>query len=148
MRNIWSGVVLALLVCGCNGGGSDSGGVVFEGTLTERGEGHAAEALLVAKHSAGQRIEGVKVCVVGECSVTDGMGQWGVHLSEFPGGDVSVSADGHGISASVVANVPATAGTVTLDLDHSGNSLTIAKMLIDGQDHTGHTSEHDHSAME
>lgn len=145
MRGLRFLVLASLFVAGCSGGGSSSDGVVFEGTVTERGAGHSVQPMIVAKHTAGQQIEDVKVCVLGECSLTDGMGQWGVQVSGFTGGDVSISLDGHGISASVKASIPATARTVTLELDHDGNSVTIAKMMIDGVDHTGHTSDHDHS---
>jgi hypothetical protein len=148
MRGLRFMALMALFITGCNGGGgSDSDGVVFEGTLTERGGTHAMQEMVIAKHSAGQQLEEVKVCILGECSLTDGMGQWGVQVSGFTGGDIAISVVGHGIDTSVVANVPASARTVTLELDHNGNVVSVAKMTIDGVDHTGHTSEHDHSTM-
>jgi hypothetical protein len=142
MRVITSFFCLAVFLSAC-GGGSDSDGVVFQGTVTERGSGHSA-ATEAAKHSAGQRIGDVKVCVLGECSITDDQGQWGVNVTNFAGGDLSVVLDGHGISASVSTNIPASAKDVQMDLDHAGNTVTIAKLMIDGEDHTGHT--HDHNA--
>jgi hypothetical protein len=137
-------IFLVSLCMGC-GGGSGSDGVVFQGTLTERGTGHSSSSQAALKHSAGQRIGDVKVCVLGACSITDDMGQWGVNVGAFEGGDVAVIAEGHGINSSVSAHVPAGAKDVELELDHSKNKLSIAKMLVDGEDHTDH-SGHDHSS--
>lgn len=125
----------------CGGGGS-SDGTVFQGTVTERGAGHSAAAV-APKHSAGERIGEVKVCVLGECSITDEQGQWGVNISNFTGGDIAVVLEGHGISASVSANIPASARDIEMDLDHSGSGVTIAKLLIDGEDHTDHDHQHE-----
>lgn len=136
-------VILAVFVStlmACGGGGS-SDGTVFQGTVTEQGAGHAAMTI-VPKHSAGQAIGDVKVCVLGECSITDGEGQWGVNVSNFLGGDVAIVLDGHGISATVSTNIPASAREVQMDLDHKGNDVTIAKLVIDGEDHTGHPHDH------
>lgn len=139
--------VLALSVvfmcAACGGGGSSSDGVVFQGTLTEQGSGHSAGFMAAAKHSAGQRIEDVKVCILGECSITDGEGQWGVNVGGFSGGDVTVVVDGHGINSSVAANLPASARDVVIDLDHAENVISIATLLIDGEDHTGHDHGHE-----
>jgi hypothetical protein len=143
MRAVVVSLCFAFSLTACGGGGSDSDGVVFQGTLTQQGAGHSAEASN-AKHSSGQRIGDVKVCILGECSITDDMGQWGVNVSNFTGGDVSVVLDGHGISSSVVANLPSTAKDVEMDLDHANNVVTIAKLMIDGEDHTGH--DHDHNS--
>ncbi len=133
---------VAFLCAACGGGGSSSDGVVVQGTLTERGAGHSAALLAEAKHSSGQLIEDVKVCILGECSITDGAGQWGVNVGEFAGGDVTVVVDGHGIDSSVTTNLPASARDVVIDLDHAGNVVSIAKLLIDGEDHTGHNHDH------
>jgi len=136
-------LVTSLLVslCAACGGGGSSDGTVFQGTVTEQGAGHAAMTI-VPKHSAGQRIGDVKVCVLGECSITDSEGQWGVNVSNFTGGDVAVVLDGHGISATVSTNIPASAKEVQMDLDHKGEEVTISKLLIDGEDHTGHSHDH------
>jgi hypothetical protein len=137
-------IFLASLCIGC-GGGSSSDGVVFQGTLIERGTGHSSGAQATLKHSAGEGIGEVKICVLGECSITDDKGQWGVNVGAFEGGDVSIVAEGHGIKASVSTHVPASATDVEIELDHSKNRLSIAKMLVDGEDHTDH-SGHDHSS--
>jgi uncharacterized protein YdgA (DUF945 family) len=84
----------------------------------------------------------VKVCVLDECSITDDLGQWGVNIENFPGGDITVVLDGHGISTSVSTNVPASAKDIEMALDHAGNQVTIAKLMIDGEDHTGHSHDH------
>lgn len=125
----------------CGGGSGSSNGTVVQGTLTERGTGHSKMAIQ-AKHSSGQRIGDVKICVLDECSITDDLGQWGVNIDNFPGGDITVVIDGHGISTSVSTNVPASAKDIEMDLDHAGNQVTIAKLMIDGEDHTGHSHDH------
>jgi hypothetical protein len=139
MRALFASLLISM--CAACGGGGSSDGTVFQGTVTERGAGHSAMAI-APKHSAGQRIEGVKVCVLGECSITDGNGQWGVNVSNFTGGDLAIVLDGHGISASVSTNIPASARDVEVELDHTGDEVTIARLLIDGDDHTGHSHDH------
>jgi hypothetical protein len=132
-------VVFSLTACG---GGSSSDGVVFQGTLTQKGEGHSTSDLTQAKHASGQRIDEVKICVLGECSITDGEGQWGVNVNEFSGGDVTVLVEGHGISSSVTTNIPDSPRDIVMDLEHSKNVISIAKLLVDGEDHTGHNHDH------
>jgi hypothetical protein len=134
---------MVVSVCAACGGGGSSDGTVFQGTLTERGSGHSSASKIVLRHSSGQTIGEVKICILGECSVTDDQGQWGVNVSAFAGGDVAVVLEGHGISTSVSTNLPATAKEVEMDLDHSGNSVTISKLMIDGEDHTAHSHDHE-----
>lgn len=132
---------LVFSLAACGGGSRSSDGTVVQGTLTERGTGHSKVGIQ-AKHSSGERIGDVKVCVLDECSITDDLGQWGVNIENFPGGDITVVLDGHGISTSVSTNVPASAKDIEMDLDHAGNQVTIAKLMIDGEDHTGHSHDH------
>ncbi len=134
------GALISIFCVACGGGGS-SDGTVFQGTLTEQGTGHSASAM-VLRHSAGQRIGEVKVCILGECSITDSEGQWGVNVANFPGGDVAIVVEGHGISSSVSTDIPASARDVEVDLDHNGTEVTISKLVIDGEDHTGHSHDH------
>ncbi len=141
MKYKWSSLALLVFVVAACGGGGSSDGTVFQGTVTERGTGHVSMAS-VPKHSAGQRVGDVKVCVLGECSITDSEGQWGVNVSNFKGGDVAIVLDGHGISASVLTNIPDSAREVQMDLDHEGKEVTIAKLVIDGEDHTEHSHDH------
>jgi hypothetical protein len=124
---------LTLSACGGGGGSSSDTGTVFQGTLTERGVGHLAlSPEVVTKHSSGQRIGDVKICVLSECSITDDLGQWGVNVENFTGGTVTITADGHGISSSVSEVFPAYPKEITLELDHNRNKLTIASGEIDG----------------
>jgi hypothetical protein len=141
MRKIVSSLFL-LAFCGAcgGGGGSSSEGTVLQGTLIERGNGHASASV---KHSAGQSLEDVKVCVMTECSITDGQGQWGVNIDNFTGGDITVTVDGHGIDAQTSISLPPTARDVELNLAHNANAITVEKLVIDGEDHSGH--DHSHS---
>ncbi len=133
-------VLVSFSLIACGGGGS-SDGTVIQGTLTERGMGHS-KATMHTKHSAGQRIGDVKICILDECSITDDLGQWGINIGNFSGGDIAIVLDGHGISTSVSTNVPSTAKDIEINLDHAGNQVTIAKLVIDGEDHTGHSHDH------
>jgi hypothetical protein len=132
-------VIVISISTGC-GGGSGADGTVVQGTLTERGIGHKISQIVSAKHSAGETLENVKVCVAAACSVTDGAGQWGVNIESFSGGDLGITVEGHGINAQTTINLPATAKDVVIDLGRNGSSLAIEKLIIDGEDH----SEHDH----
>ena len=138
-------IAFSLIVCstGCNGGGGSSDGTIVQGVLTERGTGHASADEPSSKHSAGQQIEEVKVCVRSECSITDGAGQWGVNLDNFTGGEVEILVDGHGINSSTKVSLPPTAKEVELNLAHNKNTIAVEKLIIDGEDHTGH--DHSHS---
>lgn len=140
--NIRKGLFVSLIACfalGC-GGGSGSDGVVFQGTLTERGVGHAVMNLSF-KHLAGERISDVKICILGECSITDEQGQWGVNVGEFSGGQITIVLDGHGINSSVTTDIDEGAKEVSMDLNHNKGVVTVSNLTIDGHNH----SEHDHS---
>lgn len=139
LASIFLTVILPSIIAGC-GGGSSSDGTVIQGTLTERGIGHKASLEISAKHSAGETLENVKVCVAATCSVTDGAGQWGVNIESFAGGDLGITVEGHGINAQTTVNLPTTAKDVIIDLGRNSSTLTIEKLIIDGEDH----SEHDH----
>lgn len=139
MRTIVAILAIALSMSSC-GGGSGSDGTVIEGTLTQTGAGHRS-ASIVFKHAVGARIEDVKICVLGQCSITDGEGQWGVNIENFPGGDFVISVDGHGISTTVQSSAPASTKNMVVALGRDGNVVTVEKLFIDGEDH----SEHDHS---
>ena len=73
------------------------------------------------------------MCILGECSITDGLGQWGLNIEDFPGGDIPVVVEGHGIDASVNVSLPASAREVEMDLGHDGNVITVESLLIDGE---------------
>lgn len=134
--------MLALTACG-GGGGSDSG-TVIEGTLTENGgAGHKLSAL---KHGVGQKIENVMVCALGECSTTDSAGQWGfLAPSDFNGGAVLFTLNGHGISTTATFNVPAGAQNVVLDLQHlEGGVIQVYHITIDGEETHLEPEDDDH----
>jgi hypothetical protein len=130
----------------CGGGGSGSSGTVIEGTLTQKGSVVHSEKtanIVNAKHSDGERIGDVKVCILNECSITDDNGQWGVNVNDFTGGDLPITLDGHGINASTKISLPASAKDVSVDLGRNANNITVEKLMIDGEDHTGHDHSHE-----
>jgi hypothetical protein len=134
-------LVLGTICAACGGGGGESSdGTVIQGTLTQTGAGHSAT--MSAKHAAGERIEDVKICVLSECSITDGEGQWGVNVDTIPGGEVAVTVTGHGIDSQTNVSLPTTARDVVIELGRDGNIITVNKLMIDGEDHTGHDHEH------
>lgn len=136
---------IVVLLAACGGGGGSSDGTVIQGTLIERGTGHTDFSNQSLKHSAGEALEDVKVCILTECSITDGRGQWGLNINNFPGGDISVKVEGHGISTSASVSLPASAQEVEITLGHNNttNVVSVEKLLIDGEDHSGH--DHSHS---
>ena len=136
--------IFAIFFASACGGGSGSDGVVFQGTLTERGGGHSSDKIAL-KHSAGQRIGDVKVCILGECSITDEQGQWGVNVGEFAGGGVTIVLEGHGINTSAVTEIHSGARDIYMDLNHARGVVSITNLTIDGEDHTGHQHEDEHS---
>jgi hypothetical protein len=137
---------------GC-GGSSGADGSIIHGRLTQLSAGaHGEESdsakissadQLQLRHSEGQDIDGVKICLLGECSLTDSDGEWGVNVSEIPAGDILLTAQGHGIDSSVIINVPAGAGDVTVDLGNSAEGISVTALVVDGEDHTEH--DHDHA---
>lgn len=126
-------VSLLALFSACGGSGGSSDGTVIQGTLTERGIGHISTEEVSLKHSATEPLEDVKVCILGACSITDGLGQWGLNIDEFPGGDVPVVVEGHGINASVTVSVPVSARDVEMSLGHKANVITVERLIIDGE---------------
>lgn len=134
--------VLFLTACGGGGGSSDSG-MLIEGTLIEAGgAGHSNGIIL--KHSTGQPIENVEVCALGECSLTDDLGQWGFVVSdEFNGGDVLFDINGHGIATETVVEIPSGASEVFLDFKHvEGGEVKADHITVDGE--TSHHEEEGH----
>lgn len=146
LPTILAGVTLiCLLVTGCGGGGGSSDGssrskeTLFYGTLTERGFGHAttleeSTPNLSAKHSAGERLEGVRICIVDTCSVTDTSGLWGLNINDFNGGVVTITVNGHGINSQVQFAVNVGAEDVNVDLAHEANEITVESLVVDGVD--------------
>jgi len=117
--------------CGGSGGG-DSDGVIFEGQLTQGAAvDHAASRV---KHGEGEPLEIVKVCALGRCSTTDGQGMFGfVGPSEFKGGDVLFTIDGHGILASQLIQVPESAKDVFVHFESSASDeVHIHHLMVDG----------------
>lgn len=141
MRSLLSTLAISLVLSACGGGGGSSSGTVFEGTLTQTGPGHKSHPVTL-KHAVGTQIENVKICILGACSITDGKGQWGVHVENFVGGEVIVAIDGHGILTTASTSIPSTAKDVVMDLGRDGNTVTIIKLVIDGEDHSGHDHVH------
>lgn len=134
-------LVTILIISGCGGGSSDSG-MLIEGTLTQGTGGAHAEALNF-KHDDGERIDGVEVCALGECSPTDDAGQWGfVAGSDFSGGDVLFSFNGHGIDTGTVLHIPEGATDVVIDFRHTADGTVVAEhVTVDGEEH--HMEESD-----
>lgn len=131
---------MALSACG--GGGSSSDGSVVHGTLTQLSAGAHSTDSLQLRHSAGQNIDGVTICLLGACSVTDASGEWGVNIPEVPAGDILLTAEGHGIDSSVVFNVPGGAKDITIELGNTSEGLSVTTLVVDGVDHTDHDHNH------
>lgn len=144
--------ISALSACGGSGGG-DSDGIVFEGELTQGAAvDHSARNV---KHGANEPIESVKICALGRCSTTDGEGLFGfAGPSEFKGGDVLFSVDGHGILAEEVVNIPSGAKNVNIHFETSEKTeVHLHHLIVDGAavditatheagtDHEGHAHE-------
>lgn len=119
----------------------------MHGTLTQLSSGahstsgHSTSGLEL-RHSAGQNIDGVTICLLGECSVTDATGEWGVNVPEIPAGDILLTAKGHGIDSSLVINVPGGAADVTVVLGNSSEGISLTSLIVDGVDHTDHDHNH------
>jgi hypothetical protein len=138
-------ILICLVVNGCGGGGGSSDGsssskeTLFYGSLTERGSGHATaleESIpnVSAKHTSGERLEGVRICIVDTCSVTDRSGLWGLNISDFKGGEVTITVNGHGINSQVQFTVDAGTEDVNVDLAHEANTITVESLVLDGVD--------------
>lgn len=141
--------MLAGCLWGCGGGGGEESGILIEGTLQQGDvEMHAAGLSLI--HSAGERIDGVQICTLGECAQTDADGQWGLIAPEaFESGSIDISVLGHGIDAHLVVHVPEGALNVNLTLEHLGDGSVVATaMQVDGADHDPnmHDDGEDHSS--
>jgi hypothetical protein len=134
---------LLFLTFGCGGTSSDSE-ILIEGTLTEGGViSHHSKSDISMRHSSGERIEEVLICALGRCSLTDAQGQWGFVIDqEFQGGDILLTAEGHGITSQTTISVPASAREVVVDLEHREGALVVNHLTLDGE--TQHLEETHH----
>jgi hypothetical protein len=151
LTKLAAGLTLAcLLIVGCGGGGGGDSlegapnpkEIIFYGTLTEKGSGHSTDLAesalnLSAKHSSGERLEGVRVCIYDTCSVTDINGRWGLNLSDLNTDLVTITVKGHGIDSQVQLEVDPGAEDVNVDLAHNSNSITVESLVVDGVSVTG-----------
>jgi hypothetical protein len=137
--------LICLVITGCGGGGGSSDGgsrsreTIFYGALTERGSGHAMAlensiSKVSTKHVFGERLEGIRVCIVDTCSVTDISGRWGLNIKDFGGGVVTITVNGHGINSQVQFMVDVGTEDVNVDLAHKANTITVESLVIDGVD--------------
>ncbi len=138
-------ITLGLILASCGGGSSSDSGVIIEGTLTEAG-GAAHNTSLNLKHSSGQTIENVEVCALGECSTTDGEGQWGFGIqNKLAGGDIQFTIKGHGIDTQTVVSLPSSANSVFIDFKHvEGGLVNADHVTVDGEtshNEGGHSDE-------
>lgn len=139
---------VALVCYGCGGSSSDSG-MLIQGTLVQGSKAviHSLQNILVNnRHEAGEAIENVQVCALGECSTTDLDGGWGFVANEqFKGGELLLSINGHGISSSLVVDIPAGAENVEISLEHhEDGSVHAHSVIADGVEH----QEEEHSSNE
>jgi hypothetical protein len=112
-------LVCSLFLVSCGGGSSDSG-MLIEGTLTEAGGSEQTRGLAL-RHEAGERIEGVQVCTLGVCSLTDDAGQWGFEVTkEFTGGELLFTFVGHGLNNSTVVSIPLATKQAFIEFEHHG----------------------------
>lgn len=123
--------LVSFVVMGCNGSSSNDG-MVFQGQLTQGSQASHSEAS--AKHAAGENIENVQVCALGECSMTDDGGNWAFVAPEvFVGGPVEFSIDGHGIQTTASLSVPEGAKDVFIHFERQGkNTVVVHHLMIDG----------------
>ncbi len=118
-------------VSACGGSGGSSNDVVVEGLLTQGASvTHEVSRL---KHGEAEPLEEVKICALGICSTTDGEGQFGFAApSNFSGGDVLFSVDGHGILAETIVNLPEGKDVfVHLETSHS-SEVHLHHVIVDG----------------
>jgi hypothetical protein len=129
MKNfILSVCVLTCMACG--GGSSGSSGMLIEGTLTE-GAGTAHTRSI--KHGAGEFLEEVNVCAVGQCSRTDGRGQWGFMVpEETKGSEVQFSFQGHGINTTTLVAIPLEANELFIHFEHNNSHVIAHHMEVNG----------------
>lgn len=131
-------LALVILLPGCGGGGGSSeNGMLIEGRLVQ-GDGGAHSAIL--RHGAGEPIEHVQICALGDCTDTDLDGSYGLIADpSFRGGRALFSIDGHGIDADVAVDIPAGSEHVTVNFTRvlEGIEASVSDHS-DGHDHGGH----------
>lgn len=118
-------VLLFLTACGGSGGDSEDG-VVFQGSLVQ------GSATIRLAHDAGEAIEEVQVCALGECSTTDGNGQWGFRVEQAPT-EFELSVIGHGIDSKLTVIIPSTAKDVVIELENHAEGIHAHSVVADGQ---------------
>jgi hypothetical protein len=131
---------------GC-GSSSSSSDTVFEGTLTQ---GDEAGERSVASHGANDNIGEVNICALGQCSITDDQGQWGFSIGErFPGGVVTFSFKGHGMSAQTDVQIPEGSRDVYIHFENQNDKVAVHHMTVneervEAEGHDDEGGEHAH----
>jgi hypothetical protein len=137
---------LTVLLVSCGGSNSTEDGILLEGTLTQGAPLEDSFRILNLRHSAGEKIDEVEICALGECSTTDDEGQWGfVANPEFTGGEVEFIITGHNIATTTIINIPLNSKEIVLDLNHLNNKVTVATMYTNGNQINSPKEDHDHS---
>lgn len=133
--------LLFLSACSGGGGGDSDNGVIFQGTLVQ-GEDETHSRLA---HDAGEAIGEVQVCALGECSTTDGNGQWGFRVEQAPT-EFEMSVVGHEIDSKWTVIIPSTAKDVMIELENHADGVHAHSVIADGVEveQGGHTHQHEH----
>jgi hypothetical protein len=131
-------IVFALTVCtlvSACGGSSSSSGVILEGQITQGAEETHANNALLNRHGENEPIQDVEVCALGVCALTDSEGQFGMELPEdFEGGELVLSAKGHGIDSQTALHLDSTANDVFVHLQNQDGNLMIHHLMINGEE--------------
>lgn len=134
--------IASLIGCGGSSDGSSNGGIIFEGQLIE-GVGVADErAVAQYRHGKDEPIEDVEICALGECSITDGTGNFGFRASEtFISGPALFTVKGHYTDASIVVDIPKGAQEVFVHLARiNEGQVELHHLEVNGE----RVSDHDH----
>lgn len=143
---LFAASVSILLLSSACGGGSSGGSLVIEGTLIQgSAASHGRSINSSVAHTAGQTIESVRICALGQCSTTDANGAWGF-ATDFEGGAVNFTLDGHGILAETAVDIPADSQDVFIEFENQGGNHVLAHTVtIDGEEDHDHSHESEES---
>ncbi len=104
-------------------------------------EHSAKQVYAQVAHGAGEFLENIEICAVGECSKTDANGRWGfASEATFAGGDIAFTIKGHGIDTTTIITVPSGADNVEIEFENHGTEGVHAhSVVVDGVETAQHS---------
>lgn len=124
-------LILSLIAGFVSCSGGSSSGTLITGNLTQSGAVNHS-----FRHDAGEKIEDVEICALGQCSTTDSEGQWGFEVDTRNVKEATFSIKGHGIDTTTNVEIESGANQIEIEFKHDDGKVEAHSVVADGHEHT------------